>query len=377
MKEIKSYETSPKSENIVNSLTYDTSSKLKNLLTNARRSKEKMNFIEAKNFYAAILIEKPDFFEAEYNSDFCGFIASASVKSAGSTAMSIMSNFPNYFAKLQVYFTHEERTKFIESMTNDILFAAGFLHRIIANHVKKFDKAINLDERYAFAENIKRICKMLGVFGDILLEEFEEDYSSFAISVWRKALTELLNSNYVPQLDLFIKGSSCKEFVNEYSIKLKQFQDYTTLNFSDQPGLEIIKESAFSCHDHIETVVIPKSVKRIEEDAFRSCTNLKTLIFEENSNLEFIGNTAFFRCNIEEIVFPSELKSIGSSAFSRNPELKKVTLPKKLQSIGSYAFDETKVKKVIGQPQKCKVALNAFPNIFHVLFVSKFFLSNL
>ncbi|MDD7423721.1 MAG: leucine-rich repeat protein, partial [Candidatus Methanomethylophilaceae archaeon] len=78
-------------------------------------------------------------------------------------------------------------------------------------------------------------------------------------------------------------------------------------------SVEKIGDSAFrmSGLESIDT----KNVVSIEQNAFTSCTNLSDIVF--GSNLETIGNSAFTTTAIRcELIFHEKLTSIGSSAFS-------------------------------------------------------------
>lgn len=80
-------------------------------------------------------------------------------------------------------------------------------------------------------------------------------------------------------------------------------------------GLEVICASAFrSCP--FESIVIPSSVKRIDQYAFASCANMATCTISGNS-LETIGNEAFSgTIKLASINIPSSVKEVGSYAFT-------------------------------------------------------------
>ena len=76
----------------------------------------------------------------------------------------------------------------------------------------------------------------------------------------------------------------------------------------------------------IESVTIPASVERIGEQAF-SVTDLKELLFEENSNLKRIGSRAFYMTDLTEVVIPPSVKEIRGSAFRDCLSLKSAKIP--------------------------------------------------
>ncbi len=86
----------------------------------------------------------------------------------------------------------------------------------------------------------------------------------------------------------------------------------------------------------LEEVILPPSVKTIQNNCFSGCTSLKNVYMPEG--LEVIESAAFSDCtSLEEIHFPSTLKEIGFGAF-RHTGLKELVLPENLEKIGAQAF---------------------------------------
>lgn len=88
----------------------------------------------------------------------------------------------------------------------------------------------------------------------------------------------------------------------------------------------------------MESVVIPASVKSIEDFAFFSCTSLKSV--ELTEGLKTIGETAFFGCeNLTSVSsIPSTVKSIGYCAFGNCDKLKPFPIPKTVKSVRKMLF---------------------------------------
>ncbi len=96
-------------------------------------------------------------------------------------------------------------------------------------------------------------------------------------------------------------------------------------------------------------LVIPDSVTSISNGAFSDCTNLTSIMVDENNTayasqdgILYNKEKTQFICipaNLSgAITIPNGIKSIGSSAFSGCSRLTSVVIPDSVTSIGSYAF---------------------------------------
>lgn len=93
----------------------------------------------------------------------------------------------------------------------------------------------------------------------------------------------------------------------------------------------------FQFNTALKKIVIPESIKEIEENAFYYCTGLETV--EIKSTDLSIKDRAFFAChNLKNINFPEGLTYIGERAFSGCGKLGDIVLPSTLGSIGNWAF---------------------------------------
>ncbi len=122
-----------------------------------------------------------------------------------------------------------------------------------------------------------------------------------------------------------------------------------------------IADNGFSHLDQFTSIVIPPSVKRIEELGFFSCGGLTEIVlpeyieyigdkaFEEcesltsvtlSKNLKELGTAAFRNCNaLTEIVFPEGFEILGANALASCEKLTSVSFPSTLTKIGNKSFD--------------------------------------
>ncbi|KAK8896916.1 hypothetical protein M9Y10_014842 [Tritrichomonas musculus] len=153
----------------------------------------------------------------------------------------------------------------------------------------------------------------------------------------------------------FITRISCDAF--------NRCNNLTKVEFQENSQLEIIGNSAFnSCT--IESIKIPSSVKIIEIEAFMECNFLVNVEFEKNSQLEVIKNNAFSYTSIYSIAIPSSVIKIEREAFGSCERLKKVTFEEDshLESICQEAFSETSIESIIIPSSVTKIESDAFYN---------------
>lgn len=100
------------------------------------------------------------------------------------------------------------------------------------------------------------------------------------------------------------------------SIGKKAFVRCSTITSVVIPSsIRRIQENAFSVCDNLVTVFVPASVKYIDPNAFSNCTALKNVVLQEG--LESIDFQAFYNCsNLERLVIPKSVTLINGHAFS-------------------------------------------------------------
>lgn len=98
-----------------------------------------------------------------------------------------------------------------------------------------------------------------------------------------------------------------------------------------------IGANAFS-DSYITSITIPASIKDIGGAAFENRSELKEIVFEDDSMLESIGGYAFYGTALQSIALPQTLKTIGSRAFEDCKSLKSITIPACVEKLGNQAF---------------------------------------
>lgn len=189
---------------------------------------------------------------------------------------------------------------------------------------------------------------------------------------------------------LAIEGKGEITVVETYNHETKEWeQPKTWLQYKDKissariaEGVTYIGYKAFKDCSNLVSVSIPNSVTRIESSAFYNCSNLKSLDipnsvtsmgqdvffgcdsleYEVEDNVKYISNWAVgvvkgktsytirqgtlglyetfnYAYDVENVLLPEGLISIGSEAFSNCGELTTITIPQSVTNIGLSAFN--------------------------------------
>ncbi len=118
--------------------------------------------------------------------------------------------------------------------------------------------------------------------------------------------------------------------------------------YNGEPVVAVAKE-AFREKYGLRNLILPDSVRWIDEQAFYHCAELETVTLP--AGLREIGKEAFFRCDkLTEVTFPSGLRTIGDYAFSQCSRLQTAVFGEGLQTIGDYAFSQCSELKTVVFP---------------------------
>ena len=120
------------------------------------------------------------------------------------------------------------------------------------------------------------------------------------------------------------------------------------------PGVEIICSGAFKDRRQLHTINLPDSLKEIEDEGFRGCSNLEAM--ELPINTVRVGESAFRDCvNMKTLVVHNEKIKINERAFENCATLKKIDLPDGLTEIYGGVFNSCKSLKSIKLPSHLTV----------------------
>ncbi|KAK8865394.1 hypothetical protein M9Y10_010939 [Tritrichomonas musculus] len=134
----------------------------------------------------------------------------------------------------------------------------------------------------------------------------------------------------------------------------------------------------FACRD-IDKVIVPSYIKHISPFCFQKCKYLKSIEFQQNSNLQSIGKYAFSKTSIETINIPEhcqhikegsffhcklltriefeaalEMKLIDDKCFTKT-QLRSIQIPESVTRIGEEAFYECETLTSVSFSEKSKL----------------------
>ncbi len=128
------------------------------------------------------------------------------------------------------------------------------------------------------------------------------------------------------------KLKTIKEDAFATNKKLKNF------NFQGNCNLEAIKSNAFANAESLESFNFPKTVTEIGRNAFTGCTNMATATFDKDADIEIIGEGAFADCGLKSISIPKKVKTIEREAFRSCKVLNKIDVTEFTTKIDPEAF---------------------------------------
>ena len=153
-----------------------------------------------------------------------------------------------------------------------------------------------------------------------------------------------------------VTGEVSAEYLAEIANAIKGKYSTGTkviLDLSGATGLESIPEMTFNANFGLIEIVLPQSVTSIENGAFATCIELKSV--KIGSGVTKIGDLAFVNCtSLTSIEIPDSVTSVGAQSFQACESLKDVTLGKGLTSISSCMFSGCSALEKIVIPAEVK-----------------------
>ena len=127
-------------------------------------------------------------------------------------------------------------------------------------------------------------------------------------------------------------GTTTATLVKDQTSDQSTYKPYTTVTvpasiYYDNYTYPVttIGQDAFEYCSNLQSVTLPNSITAINSYAFYYCTKLGSVNLPEG--LTSIGSYAFSHCNLDTIVIPSTVTSIGNKAFQDNPTKSVTWLP--------------------------------------------------
>lgn len=129
-----------------------------------------------------------------------------------------------------------------------------------------------------------------------------------------------------------------------------------------KPVKEIAKLAFYRCLDVVR-VVLPDTVEKIDDEAFRGCESLYAV--NAGKNLSFIGKKAFYGCESLKFFSADNVKTISDQAFY-GADVSNFSLSGQVEFIGEEAFYSTNIITVSVPETTSYIGTRAFANCLSI-----------
>ena len=144
----------------------------------------------------------------------------------------------------------------------------------------------------------------------------------------------VLTKEYVQRCN--IDGKKIKVSSSVHEIQPWTFYYTSPSSIILPEGISIIPNSSFlGCK--MKYILIPESVRIIEEFAFKECENLSSLVMPQG--IKYIGEAAFLGCGLTSLNIPQSVTGIQKSSFAYCKSLVSLDIPNNVTYISSNAFE--------------------------------------
>ena len=180
------------------------------------------------------------------------------------------------------------------------------------------------------------------------------DKSKFAIT-----LEELDNENelgkWYSERAMILISTPDKIYSNLSTIDLHLCTNLTELGIiirNKSLGL-LSTRGCFQFYSNLTEIVLPSSIKKIDQDAFHGCDHLVSINLPEQ--VEYLGKRCFDRCtSLSSIDLPSNITYIGSSCFSGCYKLSRISIPSQITELKKFTFTQCVLMTQVILPTKIK-----------------------
>ena len=126
------------------------------------------------------------------------------------------------------------------------------------------------------------------------IDSINNGYYSNAVGlvITSKSILDKMKFDKLSNIESLILPSDVTEIPNQ---EFKNCKKLVNVNWEDLVNLKTIGEEAFMCTAIGPTFYVPNSVEEIKKGAFEDCDSIKTLIFDEGSQIQHIYSRAFYQ----------------------------------------------------------------------------------
>ena len=133
--------------------------------------------------------------------------------------------------------------------------------------------------------------------------------------------------------------SDIKMVDKDWYVEMWYYLLYKVNGVSMSEGITSIGEALFYDMQTLSKVTIPSTITEIRARAFENCRKLKMIHFAANSQLQTIGDWAFYNChNLRSLTLPEGVTNVGDAAFYGCNYLTEITLPSTIKKVADNAF---------------------------------------
>lgn len=188
------------------------------------------------------------------------------------------------------------------------------------------------------------------------------DYRIKQLNISKNLTTISIYSNAVlPKLETITLNENNKSFNLRDQVLYNQSNKIQLVPITVKKleiDYEVLDKNALHYTLGLEEIVIKSTVKEIKNNALYGCPNLERIIFEDNSQLNLIGDYAFGECgSLESIAIPKSVQSMGVGILYGCVSLKEFKSPflgfKREEIMDDYSASDLLMKSFGSGDYKC------------------------